>query len=88
VVIRGGGVDGDNCEIHTGRGRYPGRMGGIGGIGGPVYIPIPRSGGIGSSRFPMAGRGSPVMPSRTASPTRPTMGSPLGSRVILSRRGR
>lgn len=39
VVIRGGGVDGDNCELH----RRPRR----GGIAGPVYFPnpsVPRTG--------------------------------------------
>jgi hypothetical protein len=40
VVIRGGGVDGDHCEPHNGRGRRPG-----------VYIPP--IGGMGGSRFPM-----------------------------------
>ncbi len=40
VVIRGGGIGGDNCEPHGPRGRMPG-----------VYIPIP--GGMGGgSRFP------------------------------------
>jgi hypothetical protein len=32
VVIRGGGVDGDHCEIHSGRGRT---------TRGPVYMPAP-----------------------------------------------
>jgi hypothetical protein len=42
VVIRGGGVDGDNCELHRGRGGIPTSR-------GPVYIPsptVPRTGGI------------------------------------------
>jgi hypothetical protein len=34
VVIRGGGVDGDNCELHRrGRGGVAGR--------GPIYVPRP-----------------------------------------------
>lgn len=33
VVIRGGGVDGDNCELHR-RGR---------GTRGPIYVPAPRT---------------------------------------------
>lgn len=40
VVIRGGGVDGDNCELH----RRPRNRGGI---AGPVYMPnpsVPRTG--------------------------------------------
>ena len=39
VIVRGGGVDGDHCEPHGTRG----------GIGGPIYMPvpiIPRTGGI------------------------------------------
>ena len=81
VVIRGGGVDGDNCEIHTGRGRYPGR---VGGIGGPVYIPV--GGGIGGARMPMGTRrGYPVMPSRSATQTRMT---PMSTRGIITRRAR
>lgn len=47
VVIRGGGVDGDHCEIHNGRGGRTTTR------GGPVYVPnfpgIPRSGGSGIS---------------------------------------
>jgi len=40
VVIRGGGMDGDHCEPHGGRGRIPG-----------IYLPNP--GGVGGgSRFP------------------------------------
>jgi hypothetical protein len=48
AVIRGGGVDGDDCEPHG-----PTRAGGIhGGIGGSgVYRP--RTGGYGGSRFPI-----------------------------------
>jgi hypothetical protein len=46
VVIRGGGVDGDNCEIHDRR-RTRGR---------PVYRPNP--GGIAGGRTPMIGRGT------------------------------
>jgi hypothetical protein len=43
VVIRGGGVDGDNCELHR-RGRGGQVLGGR----GPVYSPptVPRTGGI------------------------------------------
>jgi hypothetical protein len=39
VVVRGGGVDGDNCEIHDRRGRRR-----------PVYSPMP--GGVAGGRRP------------------------------------
>lgn len=54
VVIRGGGVDGDNCELH----RRP-RGGGIPTSHGPVYIPqptVPRTGGIFTGASPMRPR--------------------------------
>jgi len=41
VIIRGGGVDGDHCQIHSGRGRTG---------GAPVFIPmptVPRAGPVG-----------------------------------------
>lgn len=68
VVIRGGGVDGDHCEIHRGRGRTTSR--------GPVYVPnipiIPSRGrGISiSSRIPGASGGGRSMPQSGGS--RPT----------------
>jgi hypothetical protein len=46
-VIRGGGVDGDNCEIHSG-GRRPTRT-----TRGPIFVPnpsLPRIGGMGGAR--------------------------------------
>ena len=86
VVIRGGGVDGDNCEIHTGRGRYPG--GRVGGIGGPVYIPI--GGGIGGSRIPTTGRSMPIGTRSIPMPSRATSSrmTPMSAGAIIARRGR
>jgi hypothetical protein len=52
VVIRGGGVDGDNCELHRGRGGvHTSRPG--------IYIPAPRvpqTGGIFTGRAPAGTR--------------------------------
>jgi hypothetical protein len=76
VVIRGGGVDGDNCEIHPGRGRYPGRT------GGGVYIPI--GGGIGGSRMP----GTVMLPRTIPTRTMPAPMTPMGSRMVITRRAR
>lgn len=80
VVIRGGGVDGDNCEIHRG-----GR-GGVIVSRGPVYLPQPtatRTGGIFSGRGVTSGRSARV-------PDRPRGSSPSAvSRPPLMRgRGR
>ena len=47
VVLRGGGVDGDNCDLHNGRGRGRGRSGG----GGMIAI---------NNRFPVNNRFPPI----------------------------
>jgi hypothetical protein len=77
VVIRGGGVDGDNCERH--------RTGGRGGVisSGPVYLPNPtaRPGGVfvgGTGRM----GGSTIRPSGGTS----TASSVRGA--VTARRGR
>jgi hypothetical protein len=67
VVIRGGGVDGDNCELHRRRPGSPVYGGGV--FGGPVFIPRPTA--------PTTGGGSIFVGERTRermSP-RPTRGS-------------
>jgi hypothetical protein len=97
VVIRGGGVDGDNCELHR-RGR--------GGIsrgptyGGPVFIPAPRAPNTGGifigARNPgeRIARGTPSAPStrgtEARSIPRSTESRAMPSRVgvIRSRIGR
>ncbi len=68
VVIRGGGVDGDNCELHR---RRPGSPVYGGGYGGPVFIPraqVPRSAGI-YERAPRTGGMSPRSSSTRSMPT-------------------
>lgn len=83
VVIRGGGVDGDNCELH----RRPRR----GGIAGPVYYPnTPRTGmpvydngGAVRERITEA-RARTVTTPRTTSAPRP----PSGARGIAGMRNR
>jgi hypothetical protein len=54
IIIRGGGVDGDNCEIHDRRGRGS----------RPVYRPNPGGIGIGTrGGYPVIGRGTfPINP--------------------------
>jgi hypothetical protein len=62
VVIRGGGVDGDNCELHRNGGRRGGMI-----SGPPIYIPqpnVPRTGGPGiRSRVPTTTASAPSRPS-------------------------
>jgi hypothetical protein len=67
VVIRGGGVDGDNCELHRPRGGIPTSR-------GPVYLPptVPRSGGI----FTGA---SPIGPRTISRPSAPVSARPRAS---------
>jgi hypothetical protein len=88
VVIRGGGVDGDNCELHR-RGR--------GGHTGPIFrVPTPTAGGsviprrtgtsIGMGRFDGARRqGSSVGSTRVS---RPSSGIQSVGRTSIGRRSR
>jgi len=90
VIIRGGGVDGDDCDLHRGGRRgMPTR--------GPIYIPTataPRTGGILVNRPAIGiGIGSRSLPSSGArsAPTRssPSSGRGVSSpRSIFSPRGR
>ncbi len=91
AIIRGGGVDGDNCDLHRG-----GR-----GTRGPIYIPTtnaPRTGGvivnrpvgsgigIGSRSIPGIGSVARSTPSRSSSPSSSRgVSSPRG---VFSPRGR
>jgi hypothetical protein len=76
VVIRGGGVDGDNCELHRGRGGvHTSRPG--------IYIPAPsapRTGGIFTGGSPI-GRRSIERPSSQQS-------APRARAISQMRRGR
>ena len=81
VVLRGGGVDGDNCDLHR-----RGRRGGT--VVGPVFIPQTAgrpvgttTGGTRVSGGSMTGGRSPRTETRTtsaapASTSRPTLGRP------------
>lgn len=90
VVIRGGGVDGDNCDLH--RRRPGGVFGGGGGYGGPIYIPQPRTQNTGGifigERIGSTGRMTPQAPTRrveTVRAPRSTGNSPRPSGGGFSR---
>jgi hypothetical protein len=86
VVIRGGGVDGDNCELHR-RGGTRAR--------GPIFVPmnIPRSGGSGTvvnmppSRGTGTSIGSRTIGSRSGGSPRGAVGSASTARDRATARG-
>lgn len=82
VVIRGGGVDGDNCEIHRG-----GR-GGVIVSRGPIYLPqptAPRTGGIFIGRGTSGGRSVARVPDRPRSSSSTTLSRPSLARGRVTR---
>lgn len=94
VIIRGGGIDGDNCELHR-----RGRGGSRGGIFVPQQPTYPNTGGVVVTRAPRGtssgiGSRTPGAVSRTASESRRTSeassraGTFRTARGIISPRGR